>query len=279
MLSLIYLLPLLSSAPNSPIGNEIMTELELVVKDTLLAMLEASRIWMVARPGSDIYPSALLIRQDLTPGVTVECLFKDDEEKQQKMFALAGTAYASNARAACFVSDTFRANLEGMRMLAGEPPKVDKNNGEEIKAYNIKFMQALNERFGGSMANLPQKYREDFLSAVAIGPEFDDTGVMQSYRRYESGRIEFGEVKSAWVRGVVNVIPHWWKDPRFKNIIGELKSEIEGFMRGDDRVGIGKTLDETAKEAHRLAPELVGKPQSAEEVAAILLEGFRRHKT
>ena len=149
----------------------------------------------------------------ITPNGNVSMLsllWRDNEEKRQKMRALCLTAKSVDALAVALITDSrWCDGVKFAEYFKIEPPTAA--TGEKFEEYQRNYLKILN-RYGGSIKNLPRQLWNEAVIIALKGPGIKPRMFMASYVEGRRDTVEWLPPKppSESYEVMINLLPDWW---------------------------------------------------------------------
>ncbi len=129
-----------------------------------------------------------------------------DRRKKLVMRAVSELAKQMFCTAVILISDARWADSRKIGPVLGLPTVEEVGLNE----YTRRYVDALDQRFGGYMGNMPPEYFSEAVVVVAKGPRF---GVKMEWAQYERGENDgIKWITNDYEMGLqsFNLLPDWW---------------------------------------------------------------------
>lgn len=216
--------------------------------------------------GKDFKPYALIVM----PGGQVlqapRLAFDGNKEKRERTRSIAIVCHIVKAAALLIVSDNHGVSLS----IKDEPFKTYwEESNHNVKAFETRYMQWLNDNYEGSIANMPREMRRDLLVVSFIGPILGRPMGLSCHYALRGRVVDFEPVIDSDEAGIemqVGLIPEWWTE----EFLGDVPKEAKTALKLVDIIGHGLTPEQKVFHASRAVELFLAQRSMQDELLNLL---------
>lgn len=142
--------------------------------------------------------------------------WKNNREKAAVMHALAKTAKEFKTQAIVIVNDVRWLKSDSFSAYF----KLPKPGEISLEEWQQKYLEILNTRYHGTVANMPPELWSEALVVAIKGPYIKQRSLIEGYREgvgdsimWDGHPLEEEFEAKGEVTTIINVLPEWWEEP------------------------------------------------------------------